>query len=353
MGLKHRLKLAARGTWSRIVFHTGLFRLIDRIQPRRLLILAGHCVRAPSSQALPPDMRIEGEKLERMLFWLKRHFDVVTVGEGVERLAGEGRRSLVALSMDDGYVDNRTHLLPLLGRVGVGATIYLETRPLDERVPNWSHKFFAILEKLTPEEFVLRFTELSRDVRSNVLLNQLVPHGEATSYHVKRLLKYEVPAAERARAIDELFRETGGDAQALVNRLYMTWEDARALRDAGIELGGHTVNHEILSKLDAGDAREEIAGSKRSIERALGGPSRSFAYPFGRNWDWSEETVRIVREAGWKSATTTHGGTNRRGQDPYRLKRVMIDEGAELHVIATYACGGFDLLERVGIRLAD
>jgi hypothetical protein len=31
----------------------------------------------------------------------------------------------------------------------------------------------------------------------------------------------------------------------------------------------------------------------------------------------------------------------------------MIDEDAELHVIAAEACGGFDLLRRIGIDLSE
>jgi peptidoglycan/xylan/chitin deacetylase (PgdA/CDA1 family) len=353
MAAKHKLKLLARKAWARFLFHTGTHRLIDKLQPRRLTILAGHCVRAPSSSSLPPDMTIEGAKLEHLLSWLKRRYDIVTVGDGVEKLATTTPRSLVALSMDDGYADNRTHLLPLLQRVGVPATIYLESRPLDERIPNWSHKYFAALEHLSPTDFVHRFTEISTDKRSNILLNQLVPHGDATSYHVKRMLKYEVPAAERSRAIDVVFREVGGDERALADRLYMTWEDARHQRDAGVELGGHTVHHEILSRLDETGARAEIEGSQRALERELGSAPRSFAYPFGRRWDWNDDTVRITRDTGWRSATTTHAGTNKRGDDLYRLKRIMIDENAELHVIATHACGGFDFLRRFGLDLAE
>ena len=60
-----------------------------------------------------------------------------------------------------------------------------------------------------------------------------------------------------------------------------------------------------------------------------------------------------MRAAGFASATTTHAGTNGRGSDPYELKRIMIDEDAELHLIAAEACGGFDLLRKIGIDLSD
>ncbi len=353
MSAKHNAKRFLREAWARFLFHTGAHRLVNKLQPRRLTILAGHCVRAPSNAMLPPDMKIGADDLGRILGWLQRHFELVTVGDGVERLESGKGQSLVALSMDDGYVDNRTHLLPVLERIGARATIYLESRPLDERVPNWSHKFFACLEHMGPEEFVHRFSELSTDLRSNILLNQLVPHGDATVYHVKRMLKYEVPAAERSRVVDIVFAETGGDERKLADTLYMTWDDARALQKAGVELGGHTVNHEILSRLDADAARAEIEGSRASLVRELGAEPRSFAYPFGRRWDWNDDTAQIARESGWRSATTTHAGTNTKGGDPYRLKRVMIDENAKLHLIAAEACGGFHFLRRFGLDLSE
>jgi peptidoglycan/xylan/chitin deacetylase (PgdA/CDA1 family) len=353
MSVKHKIKLFVREAWARTLFHTGAHALVNALQPPRLTILAGHCVSAPSNAKLPRDMKIEAAKLEEILGWLARRYDVVTMDEARQRLEAGAKKSLAVLTMDDGYKDNRTHLLPLLQKCGVSATIYLESRALDERRANWSHKFFAVLDHMTAEDFVLRFTEISKDTRSNILLNQLASHDEMTSYHVKRLLKYEVPPAERSRAIEQMFAEHGGDDRALTDELYMTWDDARALHAAGVELGGHTVNHEILSKLDAGAARREVDGCRASIARELGSEPASFAYPFGRRWDWNDESARAVKDSGFRSATTTHAGTNKRGDDPYRLKRLMIDEDAKLHLIATEACGGFDLLRRFGLDLSE
>lgn len=353
MSAKHKIKLFVREAWARTLFHTGLHALVNAIQPPRLTILAGHCVTAPSNAKLPRDMKIEAAKLEQILTWLARHYDVVTMDEAWTRLEAGTKKSLAVLTMDDGYVDNRTHLLPLLERCQVSATIYLESRALDERRANWSHKFFAVLDHMSAEDFVLRFTELSKDTRSNILLNQLASRDEMTSYHVKRLLKYDVPASERARVVDLMFQEVGGDDRALTDELYMTWDDARALRDARVELGGHTMNHEILSKLDLETARREVAGCRASIARALGTEPASFAYPFGRRWDWNDESARVVKEAGFRTSTSTHAGTNKRGDDAYRLKRLMIEEDAKLHLIATEACGGFDFLRRFGLDLSE
>jgi peptidoglycan/xylan/chitin deacetylase (PgdA/CDA1 family) len=348
--VKHKLKLFLRQAYAQVLFHTGLHLLVDALMPRRLTILAGHCVSAPSNAGLSKDMKIASEKLEHILAWLDAHYEMTTVGGGFERLRQPGSKSLAALSMDDGYRDNRSHLLPLLVKVGVPATIYLESRPLDEHRVNWSHKYFWILDRIGAEEFVERFTKICVDARTNELLAKL---ARKKSYDVKRVLKYEAPTAERSRAIDALFAELGGDERKLCDDLYMTWDDARALSEAGVEIGGHTVNHEILSRLDRAGAEREVSGSREALKRELAIDSASFAYPFGRRWDFNADVEEAVRASGFANAATTHAGTNRPTTNPYELKRIMIDEDADLALIAAEACGGFDLLRKIGIHLAE
>lgn len=354
MSLKHKIRRAAGETYARILFHTGLHALVNRLMPRRMLVLAGHCVSAPTCASLPKDMKIRAADLERILRWLAARYDVVTLAEGLKRIeSGVGSRSVAVLTMDDGYRDNLSHLVPVLAQVGVGATVYLESRPLDERRANWTHKLFWCLDRMGHEPFVLRYTEIaSADEKGSILLNQLVPHGQATTYHIKRLLKYEVDPIERDRALDALFAELGGDDRALTDDLYMTWDDVHALDRAGVEIGGHTVSHPILAKLDPERQSAEIQGCADSLARGLGRASRSFAYPFGRKWDFDAASIAAARSAGFTSATTTHAGVHQKGRDPYAIPRVMIDEDAELHRIAAEACGGYELMRRIGFDLS-
>jgi peptidoglycan/xylan/chitin deacetylase (PgdA/CDA1 family) len=352
--LKHRLKLFLREAYARLLFHTGLHALVDRVMPRRWTVLAGHCVADPGPDGpLPRDMKISRAKLERLLRWLARRYELLPVAAAARRVAEPGRRSLVSLSMDDGYRDNVTALLPLCRALGVAGTIYVESRPLDERRVNWTHKLFWILARRSPAELVHRFTEVSTDARTNVELNRLVAHGEATVYRVKRVLKYDVPPAERDRAVDVVFLELGGDERALCDDLYMTWDGARALRDAGFEIGGHTVGHAILSQLGDEELRGEVEGVERALEREIGPAAVTFAYPFGRRWDYDERAQAAVRASGFTHALTTHAGTNDARTDPMQLRRLMIDEDARLHLLAAEACGGFDLLRRFGLDWSE
>ena len=354
--MKHRLKLFLRRAWARVLFHTGLHALVNRLMPRRLTILFGHCVDEPACNGfLPPDMKIGRAKLDGLLDWFGKRYELATIGAGIESVAGSADgRSVVALSMDDGYRDNATALLPMLRERGVGATVFLESRPLDERRVNWSHKYFWMLsERLDPDELGRRYQAATRDEATAERLRRVLEDGGDLVYQLKRILKYDADRADRDRVIDELFREAGGDEEALCRALYMSWDEVRELERAGFELGGHTVHHEILSRLERDDAAAEIGGCRAALGRELERPGDVFAYPFGRRWDYRDETRELVGEAGFRWAVNTHAGTNDGRTDPTQLRRIPIDDGAELHMLVAEACGGFDLLRRFGIDLSE
>ena len=68
------------------------------------------------------------------------------------------------------------------------------------------------------------------------------------------------------------------------------------------EVGAHTLSHAMLTRVGNEVAREEILGSKTSLERTLEKLTTSFAYPYGL---YRREHVEIVKEAGFLCARTT------------------------------------------------
>ncbi|TMK79658.1 MAG: polysaccharide deacetylase family protein [Actinobacteria bacterium] len=73
----------------------------------------------------------------------------------------------------------------------------------------------------------------------------------------------------------------------------------RALADAGMELGSHSLSHPDLRKLDDGELAAELRESKEAVERITGSPCRTFAYPFGL---YDETVTQAVAEAGYELA---------------------------------------------------
>ncbi len=85
------------------------------------------------------------------------------------------------------------------------------------------------------------------------------------------------------------------------------------LKSGLIEVGAHTLDHDDLALLGPTLATEQIAGSKKDLEQRYGVPVTTFAYPSG---EYNDETVRIVKDAGFVTAVTTHPGTE---LDPHHM----------------------------------
>jgi len=62
----------------------------------------------------------------------------------------------------------------------------------------------------------------------------------------------------------------------------MSWDDVSWLAGQGHQIGSHTRNHVLLSKVGSkAELEDEILGSAYDIEKRIGLKVRSFAYPFG------------------------------------------------------------------------
>ncbi len=87
---------------------------------------------------------------------------------------------------------------------------------------------------------------------------------------------------------------------------WVTWDEVKEMDAAGMEIGGHTRTHPILTKIKTdAELDKEIAGSKKIIEEHLGHPIRVFAYPFGLE---NAQVEAAVKRAGYVLARTTLSG---------------------------------------------
>jgi peptidoglycan/xylan/chitin deacetylase (PgdA/CDA1 family) len=81
----------------------------------------------------------------------------------------------------------------------------------------------------------------------------------------------------------------------------MSWPELEMLRASGWEIGSHTCSHPRLGELEDAPLSHELCASRASIERALGCPCTSLAYPFG---DYDDRVVQAAAQAGYRAACT-------------------------------------------------
>jgi peptidoglycan/xylan/chitin deacetylase (PgdA/CDA1 family) len=92
----------------------------------------------------------------------------------------------------------------------------------------------------------------------------------------------------------------------------------RALADAGMTIGFHTLHHRLLTELPDREIDTALVDGRAELEAVIGGPIRSFAYPHGKADD---RVVGRVRRTGYLTAWTGRPRPIVRGGDRYLLGR--------------------------------
>jgi hypothetical protein len=157
------------------------------------------------------------------------------------------------------------------------------------------------------------------------VLSPDTPTGRHAAYRALCPALASSDPAARTRWLDAIRGRLGVGSQGRESHRVMTSDELRQLAGGGpIEIGAHTVGHPRLSGLAIDHQRREIAQSGRALGELVGRPVRWFAYPFGNHDDYTADTVRLTREAGFVGACSNFGGPVRHGADPYQLNRVLV-----------------------------
>ena len=89
----------------------------------------------------------------------------------------------------------------------------------------------------------------------------------------------------------------------------------------GWELDAHTISHLDLTTLSGARLNREVAGSRDILRRRFHQPINFFSYPAGK---FDPATIRVVRQAGYRGATTELPGEATRSR-MYELHRIRVD----------------------------
>ncbi len=315
----------------------ALGRGVDRLRPRALILMYH---RVAAVQCDPWELCVSPGHFAAQLEVLREECEVVRLADLLElRRARRVGGRYVAVTFDDGYADNLEAARPLLQRRSCPATFFLTSGALGGAREFWWDELERLVldPRPLPEELELPVDGSARRWRLDGAASPPPEWSEQHSTWRARnpprnprqalfcdlwsILHRETRQA-REEGLDALHRWAGVPRTPRPTHRVLTREEARRLCDGDrFEAGAHSVTHVALSFQEPAEQAEEICASKRSLESLTGRPVRHFAYPYG---DYSAETVRMVREAGFDGAVTTDGGRVTRQGSPWRLPRLAV-----------------------------
>lgn len=260
-----------------ILYHTQLYRF----KPKWPIILAYHTVNPG--------------QFERQIKHLIKHYKVVPLKD----ILNSDEKKSVALTFDDGYLNNAEHAYPILKKYGIPATVFVTYDFIEKDIFTWWDRL-----------------------------------EHAGKGHMAFRLKHLVPEEIEKKVKDE----TGllANSPKPTKYSFMNWQQAKKIMDV-FEIGSHTLTHPILTTISLKKAQHEILDSKRRIEKKIGKPVHLFAYP---NGNYNDKLGGIVKKSGYKGAVIYQKGTNSR-KTQYRLYRRGINVNDNLAVFAAKVAGVF------------
>lgn len=103
--------------------------------------------------------------------------------------------------------------------------------------------------------------------------------------------------------------------------LLMNWEQVQELNRAGMEIGGHTISHEDLTKINLNEARRQLVESKTILEEKIGQPVIALSYPYGA---YNPRVVAETQAAGYQAAVILCCGYKQHADNLLLLPRIRV-----------------------------
>jgi peptidoglycan/xylan/chitin deacetylase (PgdA/CDA1 family) len=276
---------------------------------KKLFILIFHRVLDKPDFMRPDEVDIS------KFFWqmelLSKYFNVLPLDVALKKWQTQSLPSrAVCITFDDGYADNYHNALPILKKFNLSAVFFIASGFLNGG-RMWNDTVIEAIRNLQQMELNLSAIGLGR---FNVSDQE---NKYQSAMQIIQKIKHLDP---ETRAEHAAFIAT--QSHSLPDDLMMTSEQIIQLQKNGMEIGGHTITHPILAKLDNERAWLEITGNKTFLENLLNHPIRSFAYPNGKpNQDYRPQQIPLISKAGFQAAVSTRGGVCDQTSDIWQLPR--------------------------------
>ena len=297
-------------------------RRLERSRARRgVTILMYHAV-ARSQPAVSDWCLLPEPDFVRQMQYVKAHFDVLSLSGAVARLRDDAiTRPTAVITFDDGFQNVHDVAFPILRRLVLPATVFLNTGFVGTDETIW---FCRVVRALSCTD---RKMLLWQGRRYGL---QGASAKRAASVSLQQRLKQLHPddLVREVEAIEKMLGHLPGGPVTDDHWRMLDLASIRRMATSGlIEFGAHTDTHAILTRVGPSRARREVERSVRRTSNLTGRPCDLFAYPNGTVHDYDPRTTALLRDLGITAAVTTIPGLNTTRTPPLELRRDGVGAG--------------------------
>ncbi len=289
--------MSTKKTIKKILLATPGFQSICRFLTRRhIRVLMYHRF----SQKKEKDARfVNASTLHDQLEYIHKHHVNWVPDEQLAALKKERpiKGCPVIITVDDGYRDFYDVAFPACKALGFRPVLFVTTAFVDGQILLWWDRLKQMITASGATSLQLQLADIAFDFPLKTRADQenawntLADHCRFLPHHQKEDLLNKI-AGILTVPVD------------LRDRRYraVTWEQLREMDREGVVMGAHTQHHPLLSRLSPDEAREEVTGSKKTLEKQLRRDVSWFCYPQGGPADFTDQTKEIVQQSGFQGS---------------------------------------------------
>lgn len=258
---------------------------------------------------------VKPQLFEEQIIYIKKNYLLLRSEEDWN--AADGKRAAV-ITFDDGYEDIYTNALPILEKHDAPATVFVATCNLDTDCEFWWDELEKIVFgcKEDVKSFSFNGAKISVDTLTDKVdaCYKLHPYFKRMDYSKRN---------QELKHLESILESN-------LDRNYCHSMSTNQLMNLSksplMTIGGHTVTHSCLANESTSIQDWEITQSKEEIESIIGRQIEVFSYPFGQAEDFSEETIHIAEECGYKKVFAAFPGIASVNTDYGYVPRINIGQ---------------------------
>jgi peptidoglycan/xylan/chitin deacetylase (PgdA/CDA1 family) len=300
------------------------------------LVLVYHRIAAAGPEGA--DLAVAPARFTEHLEVLRRRAAVVPLARIRDRARGVPQ---VAITFDDGYLDNVDVAAPMLVEGGMPATFFVTGWSLAGGREFWWDELEHLLGPDSPDPADPVFETVLAGRRLRVDLGDRDARARAATAITTR--SYDAEPDDIRATVDALSAHLGVElAVCDAHRHALESGIARLAGLPGVTIGAHSVRHANLTVLSASDRDLELRDAKRRLEGITQRPVTEFAFPFGHAGSFDDASERAVAAAGYVLACRNVRGLVTRRTDPFRIPRFAVRDwtGEEFEARLVRWCSG-------------
>lgn len=239
------------------------------------------------------------EFLEEQIQFILKNYDVIHLNDGIKSLRiGNLKGTKVAITFDDGDISVRHFILPLLKRLKVPATFFLNSAYLiGEKKGYWFN--------------IYNYLKSGNDLQKSFLTDEIA------------LIAEKLRNTDNYDYYNQNFYKVENLQYLIENEInfYLSLDDLKLFDTNLFDIGLHGHEHQRFSMMSKVWQMKNII---RSIEIVSSFPTYKpiFALPFGKSHDWNNDTIDICKDLGLEIAFSNGGFNTKRN---FGIERIPAD----------------------------